>query len=495
MKKKRRITAISTLGLIVICMTVMTGCDMLPAIEDTVSGVHISQEEKEKALTNKENWNNNRIDYVPTPSPDPIPTPTHIPTTKTATVSCADKIYPSSVKKSESFNICGFISTNIGTIDKVTGYFIAKDGSVVTKVSDKPKSSTYEIKRSVVDKKLAFKDLELGEYTCVIKAKGSDFDEVEVMSFDFTISTKTVIATAINPTATPTNAPTKVSENIPTSKPEPTKVSIKTLTKEEQEIADKVISAAYPKNCKITVGYKKSNDSGYEHYKITSKYNEKSVSIMQEYEDDSSEIEAVDSYITTIGSVIKKYVYIEGYGWRHEIVNKSYLIPVGNKTAVSINLSEYLDNTTEGQWSVEATSSEYIVSGTGIKNKTNNSISKDVTIITDKNYEIKSVDIKTTDTAGIFRYETGYTIDINIAVSDKSKMKVTIPEEVTSDIFDFEQYVVDIVKKTLSKEDVTVNRDVSGKLISFSYYDSVKKRTITTTFNDAITQYGLEKYK
>lgn len=174
-------------------MVGMAGCNLLPTVVNTVGGSHISQEEKDKALIIKENWDNNRIYYIPTLTPSPTPSPTP----KAATVSCTYKIYPISVKKGESFNICGLISTDIGSIDKVTGYFMTRDGSIVTKASDKPKGSMYEIKRSIVDQQLAFGDLEPGEYVCVIKAKGSNFDEAEIMRFDFRISTKTVTAKII----------------------------------------------------------------------------------------------------------------------------------------------------------------------------------------------------------------------------------------------------------------------------------------------------------
>ncbi|MDF2844817.1 MAG: hypothetical protein K0R00_3243 [Herbinix sp.] len=512
MKQKRRITIISMLGLIMLCMTGMIGCNLFPATENTVSGAHISQEEKDKALISKENWNNNRIDYVPTilPTPTPMSTPTH----KVATVSCTNKIFPSSVKKGESFHIGGLISTNIGTINNVTGCFISKDGTVVTKTSDHPKSSTYEIKQSIVDEQLAFGNLKLGEYICVIKVKGSNFDETEIMRFNFTISTKTVIGATlktkvtpttvpkVTPTTVPTIAPTAIPTTVPiatptitsTKSPESTKAFVKILTEEEREIADKVVNAAYPKNCNIVVNYKKSNDSGYEYYKIISKYDEKSVATMQEYEDDASEIEAVDFYITTIGETIKKFVYIDGCGWRRETVNKAYLMPARNKTAVSINLEDYLDNTTGGQWSVEITSSEYIVKCTGIKNETNSNIRKDITIITDRNYEIKSVNIKNKDINGIFRDENGYSIDITIEVLDKNKTKISVPEEVISDKFDFEQYVVDIVKKNHS-EDITINRDTTGNVTSFTYYNSEKKRKVIITFDEAVNMYGLDKYK
>ena len=504
MKQKRRKTTISMLGLIVLCMTGMTGCNLFPAIDNTVSGAHISKEEKDKALISKENWNSNRIDYVPTisPTPTPVSTTTH----KVATVSCTNKIYPLSVKKGESFHISGLITTNIGTINNVTGCFISKDGTVVTKTSDHPKSSTYKIKQSIVDQQLAFGDLKLGDYICVIKAKGSNFDETEIMRFNFTISTKTVIGTTLKTTVTPTTAPTVAPTAIPTTapiatptitstkRPESTKAFVKILTEEEREIADKVVNAAYPKNCNIVVNYKKANDSGYEYYKIISKYDEKSVSTMQEYEDEASEIEAIDFYITTIGQTVKKLVYIEGYGWRRETVNKAYLMPASNKTAVSINLEDYLDNTTGGQWSVEITSSEYIVKCIGIKNETNSNIRKDITIITDRNYEIKSVKIKNKDINGIFRDENGYSIDITIDVLDKNKTKISVPKEVISDIFDFEQYVVDIVKKNHS-EDITINRDTSGNATSFAYYNSEKKRNVTITFDEAVNMYGLNKYK
>ncbi|MFT4145602.1 MAG: hypothetical protein QM644_14200 [Mobilitalea sp.] len=493
-------------------MTGIIGCNLFPAIDNTVSGAHISQEEKDKALISKENWDNNRIDYVPTisPTPTPVSTSTH----KVAIVSCTNKIYPLSVKKGKSFNISGLISTNIGTIDNVTGWFISKDGTIVTKTSDHPKSSTYKIKQSIVDQQLAFGDLKLGDYICVIKAKGSNFDETEIMRFNFTISTKTVIGTtlktAVIPTTVPTVAPIIVPTVAPivkpttapvetpaitsTKKPESTKASAKILTEEEREIADKVVNAAYPKNCNIIVNYKKSNDSGYEYYKIISKYDEISVSTVQEYEDDASEIEAVDFYITAIGQTIKKLVYIEGCGWRRETVNKAYLMPSRNKTAVSINLDDYLDNTTGGQWSVEITSSEYIVKCTGIKNETNSDIRKDITITTDRNYEIKSVKIKSEDINGMFRDENGYSIDITIEVLDKNKTKISIPEEVISDIFDFEQYVIDIVKKNHS-EDITINRDTSGNAMSFAYYNSEKKRNVIITFDEAVNMYGLDKYR
>lgn len=520
MKQKRRITTISMLGLIVLCMTGMIGCNLFPTIDNTVSGAHISQEEKDKALISKENWNNNRIDYVPTivPTSTPVSMPTH----KVATVTCTNKVYPSSVKKGESFHISGLISTNIGTIDDVTGCFISKDGTIVTKTSNNPKSSTYEIKHSIVDEQLAFGDLKLGEYICVIKAKGSNFDETEIMRFNFTISTKTVISTTLKTTVTPTTVPTVTPTRVPTvtptavhtvaptanptkapvvtptqtstKTPESTKASVKILTEKEREIADKAVNAAYPKNCNVVVNYKKANDSGYEYYKIISKYDERSVSTMQQYEDDTSEIEAVDIYITTIGHTLKKLEYIDGCGWRRETVNKAYLMPARNKTAVSINLEDYLDNTTGGQWSVEITSSEYIVKCIDIKNKTNSNIRKDITIITDRNYEIKAVKIRNKDMNGIFRDENGYSTDITIEVSDKNKTKISVPEEVISDIFDFEQYVVDIVKKNHS-EDISINRDTSSNVTSFTYFNSEKKRKVIITFDEAVNMYGLNKYR
>lgn len=493
MKKKRRITSISRLGLFVLFATSLAGCDLFPTIESTANRTHISQEEKDQALANKGNWCSNRIDSA-------TPTLTMTPASE-ITVSITNKIYPSSVKKGESFNICGLISTSIGTIDKVSGSFIAKDGTVVIKTSDNPKSSMYELKRSTVDLDLAFGDLELGEYICVIKAKGSNFAETEVMRFNFTISTKTVTSTTLDTTTTPTTVPPIEPTTKPTTKPTNktentlTKPPVKPLTDAEREIADKVVNAVYPKNSKIVVDYKKANNSGYETYKITSKYDEKSVSTIQEYEDDATRLEAADSYITAVGSTIKKFVYIDGCGWRRETVNKSHLTPAGNKTAVAINLGEYIDNTTGGEWSVKATSSEYIISCTGLKNKSNGNVSKDVTIITDKNYEIKSVNIKIQDISSVFKGERGYNTDITIEVSDKSKTKVSVPTEVTSDVFDFEQYVVNVMIQTHKDENITVNRDASGKVSYFSYYSSEKERKITTTFNEAVRTYGLEKYK
>lgn len=419
-------------------MVSMTGCDLFPTIDVTVSRSHISQDKKEKALANKKNWNNNKIDYIPTPTPTPTPIPT--PTQKKATVTCTNKTYPSSVKKGKSFNICGLISTDIGTIDKVTGCFIAKDGTVVTKASDKPKSNTYEIKRSIVDRRLAFGDLKSGDYICVIKAEGSDFDEIEVMRFNFKISSKTVTATVLVPTEAPTVGPTaplkQTSSTTSTKKSDSTKASIKPLSETEKAIADRVVNADYPKNCKIVASYKKSNDSGYEYYKIISKYDKKSVSVIQEYEDESSELEAIDYYITTDKNTVKKFEYVDKYGWRSETINKAYLTPTGNKTVVSINLSNYLDDTTGGEWFVKATSSEYIVNCTGIKNKSNSNISKDITITTDKNYEIKSVSINIQNTNSIFKGEKGYRTDISIEVLDKNKTEVTVPDEVIADTFE-----------------------------------------------------------
>lgn len=434
MKRSRIFGLISITVFILVSTIGMTGCGKLSPVDNIDNRRHITQEEKENVLIKREDWNKKRIPYVPTPTQIPTPAPTLAPTSDEATVTCINKIYPSSVKKGESFNICGLISTDIGTIDNVSGVFTSRDGKVVTKTSDRPNSSTYEIKRSIVDRQLSFGDLELGEYTCIIKAKGSNFDETEIMRFDFIISTETVSAAASQYKAAPSSAPAVT----PTKKPEPAKTSEKSLTDKEQEIINRVIHAVYPKNCKIVANYKKANDSGYEYYKVSSKFDEKSVSVIQEYGEDGSDIEAVDFYITTFGGTIKKFAYADGYGWRQEPVNKAYLTPEGCKTAVSVNLGDYLDNTVGGQWSVETSSSEYRVSRTGARNKSNGKIFKDITVITDRNYEIKSVKIKIQDTGSIFKGESGYITDISIKVSDKSKTTVSVPEEIITGAIDFE---------------------------------------------------------
>jgi len=446
MKKKRR--KVSLLLCIVVLCTGLTGCNVFPKIENSTSVIsHISQDEKEKAAEDREYWINNRIEYIPTPSPTPKPTLT--PTPKLATVTCTNKTYPSSVKKGESFNIGGLITASVGTIDKVTGYFMKKDGTVVTKAIDKPKSSTYEIMHSDIDHKLAFGDLKTGDYICVIKAKGSNFPEIEVMRFNFSISTKTVIATELEETKpTPTieakkNTSKKPSKATPTPIPTPPQVAkdnsetktetAKQLTEAEKTIIDRVKNAGYPKNCKIVITSKKSNDAGYEYYKIVSKYDQKSVSTIIEYEDDSSDIEASDIYITTVGNTIKRLVYVDGYGWKQETVNKYQLTPEGNRTDVSISISDYLSNTTGGQWELKTSSSEYVVTGTGIKDKANNNIEKDITITTDRNYEIKNVTIKIYNSKDLFKRESGYTTNISIKVSDKGTTKVSVPSEALSE--------------------------------------------------------------
>lgn len=496
MKQIRMIKIIPVLGFIALCMINMTGCGLFPDLDNTAGKAHVSKEEKDRALVKRKEWINNRIEYIPTPSPTPTPVPTPVP--NIAAVACINKVYPLSVKKGESFNIGGLILTDTGTIDEVAGYFIAEDGTVVTEAHDKPGNGTYEIKHSIIDHQLAFGDLKPGEYICVIKARGSNFGETEVMRFNFKISTKTVLA-AKPETPEPAKTVTEVSDSdtvsAATEKPEPAKVSARPLTEAEQEIADRIINAAYPKICRITATCKKSNDSGYEYYKIISKYDGKSVSIMQVYEDDTSDTAAEDCYITTVGNTVKKFVYIDGCGWRKETVNKAYLTPEGNKTAVSINLDKYFNNAAGGQWSLKATSSEYILNCTGIKSKSDTGISTDATITADKNYEIKYVNIVIRNANSAFRGEKGYRMEIAVEVADKDKTTVHVPEEVTTDIFDFEQYVANIVKEHHSDDGADANRDASGKVISFTYYDSEKGKYTTMTFDEAVKKYGLSKYK
>lgn len=423
---------------IVLATVVLSACLIGCGEITTTSGEnttrpHISEEERESAQSSKDKWNQNRIEYEPTPSPTatplptatptPSPTPTNTPTPTPIPVTCENKLYPESVKYGKSFTLGGTL-TSINTMTEIRGQFIDENGNIVQEYVETPNSKTFEIKHSEIDHNLKFGELEHGKYTCVIKVKDDKNLETVVMKFDFTICEKTVTG-GPKPTATP--KPTNTSTPKPTATPKPTNG----LSKSDQEIANKMLNATYPENCKVVAESRKSNDAGYEQYVITSKYDGKAVSIIQEYYDDEIDsIEAFDFYIKDTGSGIVSYTFTDEDGWVGTKVTNKALTPIGSNTMINISPATYTENTKGGNVYLTKNSSEYILSYVGLVDKNDQSITKDVTVVCDKNYSIKSVEVTITTTEESFRGIYGYTEDISVEVFDKNKTSVIIPEEI-----------------------------------------------------------------
>ena len=192
--------------LILAVMSVLTlsllGCE---PVTPTNEYSHISEDQKEEALNEAKEWQDNRHEVATSPAVEYIhkdslkvtpkePTKRPVKEEKPKVEDIAileDLVMPEQIKEGRSFNISGKISAKVGVLKNITGKFIDETGkTVMEKTLKKYNKQSFEIKKSDIDLALKFGDLTPGKYFVVFSASGENFDEMDLIKQEFEVIKK-----------------------------------------------------------------------------------------------------------------------------------------------------------------------------------------------------------------------------------------------------------------------------------------------------------------